>query len=175
MSYKYHSKINQFYIYGKKLKATACSAASKERNEKYTDKIIKLKQEIQLSVENDTIFKGQIYIQLYTVKLQHPLQLFVNAMINIHDRAAYGIFLNTVGESVFTYNLTYDDHNHHCLSQHTVMILYILVLYLILIFLNQNNLKQQQQVSIIQTVKLLLVWVLWLLIYINEHKPKKRC
>ena len=98
------------------------------------------------------------------VKLQHTLQLFVSAMITIHHRAEYGIFLNTFGACVFTYTLSTNfdlliqvmlDHNH-CLSQHTVMFLYILVLYVILIFVNQNNLKQQQQVSINHTVKLLL-------------------
>ena len=123
--------------------------------------IIKLKQEIELSVENDIIDKESLYPIIYCA-----LQLFVTSMIKIHGRAEYVIFFNIVGASVFAYNLTTNfdlliqvmlDHTHHCLSQHTFMILYILVLYLILIFMNQNNLKQQQQVSINQTMKLLLL------------------
>ena len=41
------------------------SVANKERNEKYTKKIVKLKQEIQLSVDIDNIDEEQIAIQLY--------------------------------------------------------------------------------------------------------------
>ena len=44
--------------------------------------------------------------------------------------------------------------NRIFITAHTVMmIMYIVVLYLILIFINQNNLKKQQQVSMNQTVK----------------------
>ena len=69
-------------------------------------KVVKLKQKIQLSVENDNIDEEQIHVQLYMVKLQHTFQLFVSAMITIHHRAECGIFLNTFGACVFTYTLT---------------------------------------------------------------------
>ena len=90
MSCKYNSKIKHFY--------------RKKRNSRFSRKqrmIIKLKQEIELSVENDIIDKESLYPIIYCA-----LQLFVTSMIKIHGRAEYVIFFNIVGASVFTYNLT---------------------------------------------------------------------
>ena len=53
--------------------------------------------------------------------------------------------------------IQYKQQRTEYFSQNIMTIMYILVLYMILIFINQNNLKQQQQVSMNQTVKFLML------------------